>query len=270
MGEEAVPELPEGAQVEQEEWEAFYDTFSHARYRTLVRVLRRVPSEPRCGICGSPFGGMGGRIMRVLGKSPSRKNPQWCSLCFEESPPGGATLPVGVLFADVRGSTELGESLPPDEVVRLLNAFYRVASTVVLRHGLVDKLIGDEVMGLYLPPLSPDGRYLETMVADARRLLLGLGYGSTAGPSLGVGIGLAAGPAFVGHVGEGEVSDFTAIGDPVNTAARLQGEAGPGQIVLPEEMAGRAGLAPEEGEEVELALKGKARPLAARVLTVAA
>jgi adenylate cyclase len=263
-----VPELPEGAEVNQEEWERFYDMFGHARVRRIVQVLSRLPADPRCEACGSPFAGIGGRVLSRFGRSPSRKNPRWCSVCFEESPSGGAIVTTGVLFADVRGSTELGEARSPGEVVELLNRFYEQATRVVLRHGLVDKLIGDEVMGLYMPPLTPDGRYVEAMVQDALELLEAVGYGSEAGPPIEVGVGLDVGPAFVGHVGEGAVSDFTAIGDVVNTASRLQSSAAGGEVVMPEWVAQRAGLAPEEGRREELLLKGKALPIEARVVTV--
>ena len=54
-----------------------------------------IPSTPRCRACGSPFGGVGGRIMKVMGRTPSRKNPHWCSSCFEHSPEGGFVGTVG-------------------------------------------------------------------------------------------------------------------------------------------------------------------------------
>jgi adenylate cyclase len=201
-----------------------------------------------------------------MGKSPSRKNPAWCALCFEMAPAGGATLTVGVLFADVRGSTALSERTSPKTMAETMNRFYSDVTKVIVRNGIVDKLIGDEVMGLYFPPLAPGGRYVDAMVRDAHDLLEAVGYGRGREPQLEVGVGLDIGPAFVGIVGDGAVRDFTAIGDVVNTAARLQGRARGGEIVMSEQVASMAGIT--EGVAVELDLKGKAEPVRARVVTV--
>jgi adenylate cyclase len=97
--------------------------------------------------------------MRRVGKAPSRKNPRWCNLCFEKAPTGGATLTLGVLFADVRGSTAFAEQKPPAYVAAVMNRFYARLTQIIVRHGIVDKLIGDEVMGLYLPPLAERRSY---------------------------------------------------------------------------------------------------------------
>ena len=135
-----------------------------------------------------------------------------------------------------------------------------------VQHGIVDKLIGDEVMGLYFGPLSKDGRFVDSMVADAHRILAAVGYGGHKGPRLEVGIGLDVGPAYVGIVGDGEIRDFTAIGDVVNTASRLQSVAKSGQIVMSETVAQTAGVT--DGVETTLDVKGKAEPVRARVVTV--
>ena len=264
--EHGVPPLPEGAQVNQEEWARFYEQFGHARIRRFVKLVSHLPSPPRCKACGGPFAGAGGALMRVMGKGPSRKNPAWCALCFEMAPGGGATLTVGVLFADVRGSTALAERTSPKTMAEKMNRFYSDVTKVIVRNGIVDKLIGDEVMGLYFPPMAPEGRFVDAMVRDAHDLLHAVGYGRGGEPRLEVGVGLDIGPAFVGIVGDGAVRDFTAIGDVVNTAARLQGQARGGQIVMSEQVASIAGIT--EGEAVELHLTGKAEPVRARVVTV--
>ena len=99
---------------------------------------------------------------------------------------------------------------------------------------------------------------------DARAILAAVGYGSAAGPRIEVGIGLDVGPAYVGIVGHEEISDFTAVGDVVNTAARLQNAANGGQIVMSAEVARIAGV--DEGTAIDLDIKGKAAPVPARVL----
>ncbi|MDT5253103.1 MAG: adenylate cyclase, partial [Mycobacterium sp.] len=262
-----TPPRPPGAQTNAEEWARFFEHFSHARVRRGVRLVSKLPSAPRCEACGNPFAGVGGWLMRRMGKSPSRKNPRWCELCFEAAPPGGVTLTVGVLFADVRNSTALGETLPPHELAERLNRYYSELTQVIVQHGIVDKLIGDAVMGLYFAPLMRNGRYVDAMVSDAHAILRAQACGSSKDTQLKVGIGLAVGPAYVGIVGDGEMRDFTAIGDVVNIASRLQGVAAGGEIVMPEAVARMAAV--DGGEVVTLDLKGKAEPLTARRIAVA-
>jgi adenylate cyclase len=261
-----TPPRPATAQANAEEWATFFEHFAHARVRRGVRLVSKLPSAPRCEACGNPFGGLGGWLMRRIGKSPSRKNPRWCEVCFEAAPEGGVTLTIGVLFADVRNSTALGETLAPHEMAERLNRFYSELTQVIVQHGIVDKLIGDAVMGLYFAPLISDGRYVDAMVSDAVAILRSQ-EGPTEGAQLNVGIGLAVGPAYVGIVGEGEMRDFTAIGDVVNIASRLQGMAAGGEIVMPESVARIAAL--DGGEVVTLELKGKAESITARRIAVA-
>lgn len=254
---------PDGAQVNQEEWDQFIDYVGHAHIRGTKRLLTRLPSPPRCLACGGPFGGVGAHVMKALGRGgPSRKNPNWCAGCFEDAPAGGFVGTVGVLFADVRGSTTLGEQISPQELADRYNRFYELSTRAIIRHGLIDKLIGDEVMGLYLPQLC-DGRLADALVDDAFSILRSLGYPDD--PILTVGVGIGIGEAYVGHVGTEEVSDFTAIGDVVNTVARLQGQADGGQIVMPQPVAELAGV---RGTADSLTLRGKAQPVPVRVASV--
>ena len=173
-----------------------------------------------------------------------------------------------MLFVDMRGYTAFAEEKPPEEVVGLLNRFYAVASRVLCKHdALIDKLIGDEVMALFLTGLTGP-RCCGKMVSAAASLLRGVGYGSSEGPWLPLGVGMDFGPAYVGNVGSGEVKDFTAIGDTVNTAARLQGEAKSGQIVLSERVYQEVAERYPDAQPVELELKGKSKPVPARVVEI--
>jgi adenylate cyclase len=199
------------------------------------RFWRRIPSAPRCKVCANPFGGAGGRIARLGGWVPSRKNPNVCARCCDSLPAGGAEIDVAVLFADVRGSTALGERVPTGEYAELMNRFYATATEVLLRHdGLIDKLIGDEAMALFIPGVAGP-EYRRKALAAALELLRAVGYGSPSGPWLPLGIGLNAGVAYVGNVGSAVV-DFTALGDTVNVASRLQSGAGEGQLVVAEDL----------------------------------
>ncbi|MZR31162.1 adenylate/guanylate cyclase domain-containing protein [Sneathiella litorea] len=196
------------------------------------RAMRLLPGPPRCKGCNNPFGGVGGFFCRTIGLSPSKKNPRLCSLCCEKMPPGGAEVETAILFADVRGSTELAERLGPEKFANTLNRFYNTATEILIRRdATVDKLIGDEVMAFFVPGFAgPDFR--KVAIDSAISLLRALGNGSKDGPWLPVGIGIDSGTAYVGNVGNEEFVDFTALGDPVNTAARIQAAAGPGQLLV--------------------------------------
>jgi adenylate cyclase len=239
--------------------DAFWSMIQTHRARHGMRMMRRLPRGPRCAVCGAPYHGIGGRIMRPFGFAPSRKNPRLCVRCFDEGPDSGREMDVGVLFADVRGFTMLSEERAPNEVAALLNRFYEAAIDVLCRHAIVDKLVGDEVMGLYLPQLFADD-VGEHMLQDARDLR------ATAGSQLDIGIGLDYGRAFVGNVGAGEVKDFTAIGDVVNTASRLQSVAAAGEVVVSQRVCAAAGGTPEGAVERTFQLKGKDQPERAYVL----
>jgi adenylate cyclase len=224
-------------------------------------------------MCGAPFAGIGSRLVRPLGYRPSRKNPNLCATCIELAPPGGITTEVGVMFADLRGFTTRSESMTPHEVSTLLRRLYAVAEDVLFPEALIDKLIGDEVMALYLPvfvaqcgwsPNDNDRRTLANVMLDhARQLLAGLGYGSPDGPALELGIGLDYGEAFVGNIGGNTaVSDFTAVGDVVNTAARLQSHASGGEVLVAQRLA--RFLDEPAGPLEHVVVKGKHDPVAAQ------
>jgi adenylate cyclase len=242
---------------------AFFRSLESHRVRRFVRLMSHLPSDPRCAVCRAPYGGVGGRVMGRMGFAPSRKNPRLCSKCFEKAPMGGVEMQVGILFADVRGFTTLAERQAPDAVAALLNHFYATAVDVLCEHAIIDKLVGDEVMALYLPGVFP-GVPAQNMIVDAHELLVASGYRERQ-PWVELGIGLDFGSAFVGNVGAGGVKDFTAIGDVVNTAARLQGAAASGEIVMSSRVHDRAGDYAKGTEPRELALKGKSQPEVAMV-----
>lgn len=251
----------EGEPLTSEDWETYYRLMSTRSSRLWMGLLQALPSNPRCGICGAPFSGLGARLVQPLGYRPSRKNPTLCATCVEASPPGGMTTEVGVLFADLRGFTSLSERSDPEQVSALLRRFYACAESVLFPEAMIDKLIGDAVMALYLPMYGRLADPAATMLAQSRELLAQVGYGDAEGPFAEVGVGLDYGEAFVGNVGERSLYDFTAVGDVVNVAARLQGEAKGGEIVVSGRLAER--LASPPGERVEVSLKGKAEPVVA-------
>lgn len=207
--------------------------------------------------------------MRALGKSPSAKNPNMCNTCFRfmEANHGGAEIECSFLFADIRGSTTLAEGMSATAFRRLLDRFYAVASATVFAHdGSVDKFVGDELVALYFPLLSgPNhmGRAIETATA----LLVATGHRDPAGPWVPLGAGVHTGLAWVGAIGDDAHTELTAVGDTVNTTARLAAAAGPGEILVSAEAARTAGLDPGLPRRT-LELKGKSAPFEVVALRV--
>jgi adenylate cyclase len=248
---------------------AFFELMESHLPRAFSAVMRRMPSDPRCRLCHAPYGGIGGRIMRRVGFGPSRKNPSLCNTCFEKAPMGGVEMEIGVLFADVRGFTSLAETMAPTDVAALMNRFYKTATDVLSRSAIIDKLVGDEVMAIYIPLLLTDG-WEDEMLRDASDLLAAVGFGSGTEPWLRLGVGLDVGRAFVGNVGSGDVKDFTALGDVVNTAARLQGRAEAGQVVMSERLFDRLSDPRIDASARDMELTGKSESEQVRVIELGA
>lgn len=247
--------------LREEDWGAIWRMQEGLVPSMFRRTWKALPGSPRCGMCCAPFEGAGSWVVRPLGYRPSRKNPSLCATCVEASPPGGVTMDVGVMFADLRGFTGRSEGMSPAEVSTLLRRFYGCAERVLFPEAVIDKLIGDEVMALYLPAFTSrftDRTAADVMIDHARELLRAVGYGTAEGPFVELGIGADFGEAFVGNIGDRAVYDFTAVGNTVNTASRLQGIAAAGEIVVSERVA--AATSADPGEPVEVDLKGKAEP----------
>lgn len=241
----------------------------HPGLRRGRHLFGLLPSSPRCTLCNAPFAGVGVWLMRPLGKRPSAKNPRFCSDCLTKTPVGGAEIELSLLFADVRGSTGLAERTSPSEFTRLMNRFYRAATDVLIpADALVDKFVGDEVVALFVPGFAGEDHARRAITA-AQDLLRATGHGERDGPWLPVGIGVHTGVAFVGTVGaEGSVTDITALGDAVNSTARLASTAGPGEILVSEASVSAARLAVDDLEQRDLELKGRAESMRVRVLRV--
>jgi adenylate cyclase len=174
--------------------------------------------------------------------------------------PGGAEVEISMLFADVRGSTTLAEQMRPAEFSRLMNRFFDSANRVVIdSDGLVDKLVGDEVVALYVPAVGAD--HAQKAVAAAGDLL------RATADLLPVGAGVHTGVAYVGAVGsDSTVADFTALGEAVNVTSRLASLAGAGEALISEAAHAASGSDLGELDRRELSLRGRTAPLAVRVL----
>jgi adenylate cyclase len=227
--------------------------------RRTRRVLTRIPGPPRCRICYLPFGGIG----RLFPMSPSSVNPNYCRVCFERLPEGAHEMEVGALFVDIRGFTALGEQLTPVELARLSAKFFAVVTEVLVRHdAIVDSFLGDGVLALFLPVIPTLGsRACDEMLAAATGITRELG---TAIP---VGAAMHFGTAMVGNVRRGPVKEFCAVGDVINTAARLQERAAPGEVIVSDEAWERLTMAPDARHRT-FSLRGKLTPVGARRLAI--
>jgi adenylate cyclase len=151
----------------------------------------------------------------------------------------------------------------------LINRFYKVATHVLIQtDAMVDRLIGDEAIGLYIPGFAGPEHPRKAMEA-AQELLRLTGHHDPKGPWLPVGVGIHTGPAFVGVVGSEEsTADFTALGDNVNVAARLASQAGPGEVLISDASYVASKLHLENLEHRKLDLKGKSEPIGVHILHV--
>ena len=236
----------------------------------LRRFMALLPSSPRCKLCNSPFKGWGGFIMHLLGRDQSRFNPRYCEPCERFEHPGGAEVVLTMLFADVRGSTALAANMSALEFSRLINRFYTVATDILVKtDAMVDRLIGDEVVGLFIPGIAGP-EHPRRAIEAAQSLLHLTGHHDPMGPWVPVGIGVHTGLAFVGVVGgsDNRPTDFTALGDNVNITARLASQAGPGEILISDEAYTAAGLDLDNLEQQQLEMKGKNEPISVWVLRI--
>jgi adenylate cyclase len=235
------------------------------------RFLVRVPKGPRCRLCAAPFHGIGAPVMRLMGKRQSDQNPHMCQGCFTflARHHGGAEIELTLLFADIRGSTTLAEGMSATEFRAVLDRFYAVATKAIFDHdGGIDKFVGDEVVAFFFPMIAGE-RHAARAVEAARALLLATGHADPGGPWVPVGAGVHTGLSWMGAVGEGSQTQLTAVGDAVNTTARLASVAGAGEILVTVDAAQAAGLDPDLPRR-SLELKGKQEVTEVVTLTVRA
>ena len=177
---------------------------------------------------------------------------------------GGKTVDIAVLFVDVRGFTTMSERLSPEVVVKILNRYLTMASACVDEtNGTVDKFVGDAMMAFWGAPIDD-----EDPVYHAALTALGIVEGAKKisaelkeeiGEELNVGVGINYGPAVVGNMGSEKRMDYTAIGDTVNTSARLEANAPGGTVYISRSCADRLeGRMKFEPLDHPIKLKGKA------------
>jgi adenylate cyclase len=228
-------------------------------------VFMALPSAAHCKLCASPLKGGWGRVMSVIGKAPWPKNPKYCSWCFKDMVRrrAGAEIPCSLLFADVRGSTGLAEQMTPTEFRGLMDRYFAIATDVLVNNdAIVDKFVGDEVIALFIPLLTGE-LHASRAIASGQALLA-----ATAG-WISIGAGVNTGIAFVGAIGPDDQAEFTAMGDPVNVAARLASAAGAGELLVSAAALQAASFDDSGLEHRRLDLKGKSESTEVAVLGAA-
>ena len=150
---------------------------------------------------------------------------------------GGTSQNITILFADIRGFTRISEHAPAEKIVNLLNRYFSAMTEIIFAHGgTLDKYLGDGLMALFgAPTATPDdaSNALNAAVAMQRRLLgINRELRDEGFPEIGVGMGLHTGEAIIGYIGSDRRSEYTAIGDVVNTSSRLESNARGGEILI--------------------------------------
>lgn len=179
---------------------------------------------------------------------------------------GGQRLEISVLFADVVAFTPMTDDLAPEDVVTVLNELFTILTDIVFRHGgTIDKFIGDCVMALWGAP-TPQESHAELALAAAEDMVRWLEAGNAGwqerfGITIQLAIGVNTGQAVVGNVGSETRMEYTAIGDTVNVAARLEGIARPGQILVTAATQEAAGPGYEFHDIGSRNLTGRAEPI---------
>jgi len=248
-------------------WHDWFMTDAFAVEKRLYGFFRILPHDPRCKLCNAPFHGIGGMVVGALyGRKQSSLNPRFCNVCeeFAKKFLGGAEVEMSMLFADVRGSTALSEQMSSIEFSKLINRFY-VGSTKAIADadGLVEKLAGDAVAAFWGAGFAGKDYVAKTISAaqNISRLMQR--------QNIPVGIGVHAGRAFFGAMGSSEgLVDISAIGEEVNTAARLASKAAAGEIIVSETALERAHMDGNELESRKLELKGISEQVPVRVMRV--
>jgi adenylate cyclase len=245
-------------------------------------------AEPQAGILAALLMTLGlrltgeererARIRDIFGRYVSDEVVD--KLLQEERRPdlGGEALTVTVLFSDIRNFTTISEKLSAHEVVEMLNAYFgRACEPILAQGGTVDKYIGDAVMAVFGSPVRhPDHarRAVRAALGMARkaegfREWMRERFPDRGLPEFGVGVGLHTGEAVIGDIGTPKRKEFTAIGDTVNAASRLEGvtkEIGC-VIAASEATIHAAGAGVRTGKLERLKVKGKAEPIAVYEVT---
>ena len=179
---------------------------------------------------------------------------------------GGALSEVTLLFSDIRGFTAMSEKREPPEIVRMLNEYFELMVDVIFKHeGTLDKFVGDEIIALFGAPVaipSAERKAVECAL-DMLQVLSEFNRtrASEGQEQIRIGIGINTGTVVTGALGSSRALQYTAIGDPVNTASRLCSVAKAGEVLISEATFGKVGNFVAATALPPVRVKGKAEPL---------
>jgi adenylate cyclase len=239
------------------------------RGRKMLRLMSPTAHD-RCRLCYAGFDGFTAPVMRAIGRAQWRRNPHFCEKCESvlAEHHGGAELDVAMLYADVRGSTEIASHMRPADFAALMQRFFEAATKVFTwTDAIVDKMSGDEMIAIFVPDLTgPDFR--KRAVAAGLKLLQATGHADPKGPWLSIGVGVHSGVTFMGSIGvAGGNYQFAALGEAMNFGARLVAAAKGGEMIMSDVVWNDvSGDMPAEPRTLEL--KGYPEPVSAYVARV--
>lgn len=195
-------------------------------------------------------------------------NPNLCTMCETKFSNVMKTkqiiVPATVLFADIRGYTSFSEALDSPQLARLLSSFYEnCASAIWERDGIINKLIGDAILAIFNFPITLDDHIKQAVFSGIDLQKRCLEIKATIKQEeipVGIGVGIHTGDIAIGEVGE-FCKDYTAIGGVVNLAARLQGVANPGEVLVTEDVYRQVADVFPQAEQRVCNVKGIAKPV---------
>ena len=207
--------------------------------------------------------GAASAVYRTFGIKRSPRNPNICTRCgthVEE----GRMVEITVLFADLSSFTEMTQDLGAEKTHEVVDAFLRMATDVLVKHGaFIDKYVGDAVMALFNVPIRYNDHPRRAILAATELKSELKNLGARLGLPLKASVGIATGHARVGRLGSDDTKDYTAIGDVVNLAARLQSKAGAGEILIDQESYVKHAEDFPEAISEQVVLKGFREPVTA-------
>ncbi len=237
----------------------------------LRRLFTMLPGEPRCVECSVPLSGVGAWVVKPFGYGPSVLTPRLCNGCEKMilSTEGGAEVGLSLLFADIRGSTPMAAQTGTMEYKDFIQRFYKTSAQILIEHNaLVNRLVGDQVIGLFAPRFAGEN-HAAVAIEAALEILRLTGHADPDGPWAPVGIGIHTDSAYVGAVGSKDgVNEIAVLGNAANLTARLSSKAAQGEVLISEQALASAQLSDPAPEKRRLKLKGFSKTVPVRVLTV--
>ena len=185
-----------------------------------------------CLVCGTALEGPMGLLFHLFGITRSTRNPNICNRC-DAHMQEGRVIELSVIFADLTGFTEMTNRLGAERSYEVVEAFFKMANEVLIKNdAFIDKYIGDAVMAIFNAPI-PNARHARGATTAALGIQEGMkSLSETLGLDLQARVGVATGYARVGRLGSADRKDYTAIGDVVNLASRLEAFAKPGEVIV--------------------------------------